>query len=348
MKKIPISSLSGSQSSPVLSSAGFRNSISATNELSTGLTVGMTNSVFLNSYQGAVTTQVKALNDTLVLGQNFQLGATKINNFVEGSIAPISGVLAGIGLTTVNTDKLYEAGSIGELTFTKAQTVSGICLDIIQGQQRIFTNTLPKIQNSEMFQLVSDSAISTQIISSGVNTILHSLPTYPTEIKLPNLETVYKVGKVTKKEISNHQIKLDKMLIKISPSLVEYRNGCWETFNKKGKDYIGQSSSSMRRLVDELLRMLAPTEKVKGTKFFKESKEAKDDKGNPTKKARVYHIVKFDQKGAKHLERLAKGLFEAYGNLSAWDHKPHKQEDFVYGVFITIEGYLYSLLSESK
>ena len=82
------------------------------------------------------------------------------------------------------------------------------------------------------------------------------------------------------------------------------------------------------------------------TEFFNESTEAKDAKGKPTRRARVYHIVKFDKRKAEHLERLVKGFLEAYDNLSAWDHKPLKQDDFVYGVFILIEGYLISLLSE--
>lgn len=333
---------------PTASSISFRDGISALNELSTGLSVGIINSDFLTSYQGVVKTQIKALSDSLALGENFRLGTTKIDSFIEGSIAPMSSVIAGMGLATINARKLYEIGTLDESAFASVQKISGLCLDIIQGQQSILSSTINGIQDSGMFQLASGSLISTQVISSGVNNVLRSLPTYPTEIKLPTLERAYKRSEVTEGELSEHQEKLDKLLLKVDPLLVEYRKGCWETFRKKGRDYIGQSSSSMRRLVDELLRIMAPMEKVIETDFFKNSPGAKDPKGKPTRKARVYHIVMFDDKKVEHIERLTRGFLEAYDNLSAWDHKPLKQDAFVHGVFVTIEGYLISLLSEAQ
>lgn len=331
-----------------ITNANFRDSISALNEFSTGLSVGIINPTFLTSYQDVITTQTKTFHDSMILGESLQLEATKINNFIETSIAPVSSVIAGMGLVTVNSNKLYEIGTINESALGSVKKISDLCLDVVRGQQNILTSNLQIAQDSGMFQLISDSVISGQIISSGVNTILRSLPTYPTEIKLPNLETVYEMGEITEEKLSEHQKKLDKILLKINPSLVEYRRGCWETFKKRGRDYIGQSSSSMRRLVDNLLRILAPTEKVVETEFFKNSPAAKDVKGKPTRKARVYHIVRFNMKKAEHLERLTKGFLEAYDNLSAWDHKPLQQDEFVYGVFVTIEGYLISILSETE
>ncbi|KKS23792.1 MAG: hypothetical protein UU82_C0019G0003 [Candidatus Nomurabacteria bacterium GW2011_GWC2_41_8] len=342
-----ISHLKISGASSIINNTSFRDGVLAVNELSAGLSVGLANSDFLTSYKSVVGTQIEALNHSLVLGESLRLGTAKMESFIETSIAPLSSVIAGVGLATLNANKLYETGTIVESAFTSAQKISDLCLDVVQRQQHVLSATIDRIQNSGIFQRVSDSIMSTQVISSGVNNVLRSLPTYPTTINLPNLEKIYEVGELTDEEISEHQKKLDKMLLKIDPSLVEFRKGCWETFRRKGKDYIRQSSSSMRGLVDALLHILAPTEKVKETEFFKKSPEAKDNKGNPNRKARVYHIVKFDHKKADHLKRLTRGFLEAYDNLSAWDHIPLQQDAFVQGVFVIIEGCLFSILSQT-
>lgn len=331
-----------------VSLAGAVNSISAINELSTGLTLAMDNaSPFISSYQGVVSTQARVLNSSITLGESLSGGTLNINNFIGTTVGPLSGAIAGVGLATLNANKLYQVGSIGVSSFASAQKISDLCLDVVEKQQNVLFGTLNRIEGSGVLQAGIDSMVSSKIISSGVNTVLRSLPTYPTDLELPNLETVYEIGEITEKELSEHQEKLDILLLNIDPSLVEYRKACWETFKKKGKDYIGQSSSSMRRLVDDVLRILAPNEKVLETDFFKNSPVAKDQKGKPTRKARVYHIVRFDEQKAEHLERLVRGFLEAYDNLPAWDHKPIQQDSFVYGVFITIEGYLISMLSEN-
>jgi hypothetical protein len=345
--QISISKLSAAISVRPTFNPSFLESISSLNEISSSLSVGITNSKFFTSYQGVITAQSKTFQDSLILGESLRLEAKKINSFIETAIAPMSSAIAGIGLLTVNTNKLYEIGSISKSAFGNVQKISNIFLDVVQGQQSFLTSTLQSAQDIGTFKAISNPMVSNQLISSGINTVLRSLPTYPSEIELPNLEKIYEIAEITKEELSDHQKKLDKMLLKIDPELVVYRKSCWETFRKKRGDYIGQSSSSMRRLVDNLLRTLAPTEKVVETTFFKNVSSAKDSKGNPTRKARIFHIIKFDQNKADHLERLTKGFLEAYDNLSAWDHKPLQQEEFVYGVFITIEGYLFSILSEN-
>jgi hypothetical protein len=210
----------------ILNSVSFKDSIFAVNELSAGLSVGIANSGFLKSYQDTVKTQTKAFNDSLVLGESFRLEVTKINNFMEATIAPMSGAVAEVGLATLNANKLYEMGIIKASTFESAQKISALCLGVVQEQQTIIASTFDKIQNAKMFESISNIMATAQIISSGVNTVVRSLPTYPTETKLSNLEIVYQSGKITEEELSGHQKTLDRLLLSIDPLLVEYRKGC--------------------------------------------------------------------------------------------------------------------------
>jgi len=148
--------------------------------------------------------------------------------------------------------------------------------------------------------------------------------------------------------LSEYQRKLDELLQEVDPGLVEFRLGCWSAFRAKGYDYVGQASSSMRRLVTDVLVHIAPDDKVTNTDYFKNSPKAKTRKGEISWGARIFCATNYDKNKAEHLERLATGLLSAYGNLSAWDHTPLKLHDFVYGSFVAIEGYLLSLLSEVK
>jgi hypothetical protein len=102
----------------------------------------------------------------------------------------------------------------------------------------------------------------------------------------------------------------------------------------------------MRRFVDKLLRTLAPTKEVMETGLFQESTELKKERKKPTRRDRIYHIMRFNQKKMEHLKKLTEGFLVAYDNLSAWDHEPLKQDDFVSGIFTIIEGYISCLLSE--
>jgi len=62
--------------------------------------------------------------------------------------------------------------------------------------------------------------------------------------------------------LSEYQRKLDELLQEVDPGLVEFRLGCWSAFRAKGYDYVGQASSSMRRLVTDVLVHIAPDDKV--------------------------------------------------------------------------------------
>lgn len=189
------------------------------------------------------------------------------------------------------------------------------------------------------------------MISSGLKEMLDSSSVAISCLDLPSVDLTDKRKEeiqIDDEDTGTHQEKLDRILSKINSELVGYRKGCWEAFDKRGEDYIGQSSSSMRRLVDSVLRIVAPKEEVEKTRYFQDNKEAKTDKGLPTRKARIYCALSYDDKNKKseRIMKLTKGFLEAYDNLTAWDHVPIKEYDFVHGVFIVIEGCLLSLLSE--
>jgi len=264
--------------------------------------------------------------------------------FVTKNISPLIGSITEIGLTSVNTGRLYATGKLTPQTFKLTEDVSSLCLQSVQVEQNSLSILFSQIKKSS----IEDYLPSTPFIGIGINTVLHSLPAYPFHATIPQLRKIEEIVKLDKKEISKHQKDLDSLLMEIDPELVEYRLGCWEAFNKKGKDYIGQASSSMRRLVDKLIRIMAPIEEVEKTKYFQNSTKAKDSKGRPTREARIYYVANYEKDKANHVGRLAKGFIEAWDNLSAWDHEPIDKDGFVYGSLIVIEGHLISLLSQNK
>ena len=199
-----------------------------------------------------------------------------------------------------------------------------------------------------MGDFVKDETPSLNMISSGLTEVVHSMPSFPYETDFPSLDLINKETLISESKTEEHQGKLDSILMKINPTLVKYRCGCWKVFNKKEDDYIGQSSSSMRRLVDTLIRNIAPNKEVAETEYFKENSSAKTKSGQPNRKAKIYYIIDYDKKKTKHLQRQAKGFLELYANLPASDHQPIEDDQFIHGVFITIEGCLLSLLSGWK
>lgn len=320
----------------------IQSSLLSANELSNGLRLAMPDNAYLTFYEDALESQKEILKSASLLKEN-------LNFNVDNYIAPLSGSIAELGLVGANSKKLFESGIIDKAQLVVTQQFSGFCLDSIKEQQQVLTSAFKNIENSGALSELSSIAVkSAQIINSGVDNMVRSFPTYPTEITLPNLEVLQGVVGITEEEISEHQQELDEILSNIDPHLVTYRIGCWNTFSAKRDDYIGQSTSSMRRLVDDLLRNLAPTEKVEETSSFKASLKEKEEGRRPTRRDRICYAVDFDTKKTKHLERLIKGFLEIYNNLSAWDHEPLQRDVFVRGTFIAIEGYLISLLSEIK
>jgi hypothetical protein len=319
-------------------------SLSAVNEIASSLSVTFLRDGFLKSYQDVLVSHEKILSSLPSYSNQLELVSSVISP-MSGILASATAVMADIGLANANATRLLalDPSVLSRQSWTATQDIS----DLLMGS--IYTNQLSGLISEVSSIDFEQIASSARMISSGTEKIIRALPSYPKEEpQLPDLEIVREAGEISEIEIQDHQKRLDEMLRKIDPELVNYRVGCWAAYYKKNSDYIGQASSSMRRLVDELLRKLAPTEEVSKTDYFKNREDAKDKSGHPTRKARILHIVKYDTNKTEHLKRLADGLLETYANLSAWDHVPLKKDTFVQGAFIAIEGHLLSLLSEVK
>ncbi len=324
-------------------------SVRAANDLASGLSVGMLESGFLKNYRSAIDQQEILLQTASALSPKALRGlaSININDYIDRVVLPNSGTIAEIGLASINTSKLFGTGSILASQVEATQKVTGLFLETLGHQQVLANSVLQTIDvTGNIPSLSTTLPASSMLISSSLNLMARSLPGYPSEIVIPTLETASEPTEITEEEISEHQQLIDKLLSKVDPALVEFRLGVWSAFQAKKPDYIGQASSSMRRLIDNLLRALAPEEEVTKTDFFKNSPKGKDDKGKPTRRARVFYAMKYDEKKASHLNRLTDGFLTAYDNLSAWDHTPLRKDTFVRGALLVIEGHLMSFLSE--
>ena len=320
-------------------------SIATVDEISTGLSLTMPESGLLTTYHNVLDAQAINLANVGNANNRFSLESNQFNNVLTGAIAPLSAIIADIGIVGAKTNSTldFNVDNAAWLHST-TQAVSGICLNAVSGQQSIVHNILNNatVNVAEEINFVADSV---RMISSGLNSVLESLSVFPDDLTLPSLAVVKNVAKVSDKELTEYQEKLDNLLYKLEPVLVERRIGCWETFRKKGHDYIGQSTSSMRRLVDQVLRVIAPIDNVKESEYYKISPGAKDEKGRPTRRARIFYAVGYDANRAEHLIKLTEGLLATYDQLSAWDHEPLEWDNFVEGAFVAIEGHLISLLA---
>lgn len=331
-------------------SSVMSDSLRTLNEISKGLSIAMPNQELFNGYSSALKLQKSTIEEFGVLNEKFKGEIGYINNVASNILAPTSATIAGIGLATANAGQLFNLGKIGESDLLSVQKLSDLCLDTILPQQELTLSSFKAIEDagSLISRFPGDAAASLRMMTNGLDGVMRSIPAFPSTLDLPDLETIRKESFITKEELIEHQSKLDTLLQEVDVGLVEFRLGCWNTFHARGRDYIGQASSSMRRLVDKLLPLIAPDKEVIDTDYFKMSPMAKTGRGEPTRRARIYCATDYDKKRAEHLKRLATGLLSAYDNLAAWDHRPEKEHDFVYGSFITIEGYLLSLLSEFK
>lgn len=338
---------------PVIASAKLSNllegSLATVNEISKGLSVAMPNQELLKGYSNVLDLQKSAFEQVTNLNEILKGSTAQLTNIMSDILAPVSATITEIGLATANASQLFNLEKINESVLLSVQKLSGLCLDTIQEQQRFTLSSLQAIEDSNnLNRFISDCAASIQMITNGLDGVIRSIPAFPSVLNLPALEVIRERTFITEGELTEHQEKLDNFLREIDPDLIEFRLGCWGTFRAKGWDYIGQASSSMRRLIDKVLRHIAPDEEVISTEYFKASPEAKTRDGRPTRRARIYCATDYDRKKAKHLKRLATGFLSAYNNLSTWDHKPEKRHDFVYGSFVAVEGYLLSLLSVLK
>ena len=300
-------------------------------EMASALSVGMPSKEIFNGYKSVLDMQNTILKSVDIIQKNFAPGMAQINevvNKVGSAFHPITGAIVDLGLNIANANKLFEDSVIKRSNFLDLQKLSSISFDTIKEQQNSLISSLKKANNFE--NLITNPSISSiPMVATGLDIITRAMPTFPSSVDLPSLEAVRENYFLDESEINREHDKLDGILKRIDPELVNTRRGCWGTFNARRPDYIRQASSSMRGLVDDLLRNIAPR------KFS-------------TRKDRIYYAVDYESKKAVHLERMTKAFLETYDNLSAWDHKPTKNDEFVRGVFITIEGCLISLLSEIR
>jgi len=323
----------------------FKNSITL-NEMASILKAGMPNDIISEGYRGVMDLQKNSLDLINNLQNKSILDSYQVNKIESAFLSPVSGAIVDIGLNTISGNRLLNEDVIKESDFAVLQNLSSISLDTIKDQQDLFLSNLGDSKISG--RSVINSAPSASMVMTGIDTMMRAIPTFPLDINSPTLDLIRDQNFLTQKEIEKQEDGLDLILGKLGSGLVETRKGCWETFYRKGPDYIRQSSSSMRGLVDTLLRIIAPKEMVKETQYFKESPEARDMNGSPTRKAKIYYAVNYDIKRTERLQRLAKGLLESYANLNAWDHEPINNDEFARGILITIEGYIISLLSEKR
>lgn len=318
-------------------------------ELSKGLVVAMPNENFLNDYRSSLVLQKSTFEQIHSLTSKFVAESDNINSLVSNIVAPVSAAIAEIGLNTVNAKQLFELGEISKSVFLSSQELSSLSIGTIQSQQVIINSGLQTIKDLKSFnKVLNESMVPSRMIMSGLSETVCAFSTFPHTLDLPSLEIVRDSGAIKKEELVRIQEKLDAWLSDIDPKLVEYRRGCWKTFFDRGPDYIGQASSSIRRLVDVLLEQIAPDEEVIQTNYFKTSPDAKTNKGKPTRRARLYYATDYEQRQSEHLKRLFSWFLNVYGNLPAWDHRPIEDDDFASGIFIATEGHILSLLSEYR
>lgn len=324
--------------------------------MASALSVAIPDRAIFNDYRSVLDTQNVIINSVDKAYKTYkdfviptvgklELAADKINSI----LSPMSGAIVDLGLNIANASKLYEGGILKLDNFLNLQKLSSVSFDTIKEQQELLLSNLEVARGSFEHLFVDPSTPYISMMATGLDMATRAIPTFPSEIKFPMLEIIRKETFLDTEEISEAQKMLDGMLKKIGhPELIEIRRGCWETFFAKRRDHIRQASSSMRGLVDTFLREIAPKEKVVDTEYFKNSPDAKTEKGQPTRKAKIYYAVNYDQKKAKHLERLTRGFDEFCQNLNAWDHEPLKNEQFVYGSFVAIECCMIQLLSEIR
>jgi hypothetical protein len=334
---------------PLLNLSEIQNVSRSVSDYAAGLSFALPSEGVLNSYASIVEKQRHALDSVLAVGEKLKIESTKVASVLDGAILPLNSTITEIGLVSVSASRLHSLGSIDLQQLQFSNKLSELALDTIQEQQNIISSGIASIEISNAFKSINEITPTLQTISSGISEMMRALPTYPSSVEtiLPELEIARTDTEIDESDIYEHQTKLDALLKRINPDLVEFRKGAWTAFNGRGDDYIGQASSSMRRLVDQLLREIAPQEEVTKTEFFRNSPKAKNNVGRPTRQARVKFAIKWDQNKSDRLERLSRAFLESYDNLSAWDHHPLKKDSFVHGVLITIEGCLISILSEN-
>jgi len=328
----------------------FKNDLEVVRGFSTGLSAVFSEGRILGRYTEVMTDLNEVVTAANIsIGSEFNEMRSEFGRVIEEVAAPLSAAVAEIGIANAKTVSLFANNLVTKEVFDSTQNLSAMCLTAIGDQQETFSTALAGARGALEIANIEKVTAPLQLVSEGCKRMMEVLPSVPVEeLVLPSLESVRRVGKIDDDEISIHQRKLDSILETIDPALVESRRGCWECFREKKQDYIGQASSSMRRLVEQLLRLVAPDDEVIESDSLKDIKGVIGSNNRPTRKGRMLYALNFGTKKRNHLRRLVDSFIPMYDNVIAWDHVPVDtgKDQFVEGALIAIEGCLLSLLSE--
>ena len=127
-------------------------------------------------------------------------------------------------------------------------------------------------------------------------------------------------------EVGEHvNVKLSDLLNAIDPDIEIKRTGAWVTFTGDSPDKIGQASYSMREVLSQLFKKLAPDERVLKASWYMEPKEGP----KVTRKLRVRYILSGENQPASKstvdfIDSLADTAEKLYRQLNIEVHKRGK------------------------
>lgn len=182
------------------------NNIQAVNELAIGLGRVMPDPGLTLNFNKVVDFQNSVLNQAAALSKKISFDFPKISELMASAIAPLSGAIATIGLVDTNSYKLFETGTISGKMALETTKLSNGLLDAIKSQQSIIADGLKGLKDLNAFTINMSGARDTaRIVSSGISSMLESLPAYSPNLVAPSLELIQRESRATKKELSEHQ-----------------------------------------------------------------------------------------------------------------------------------------------
>jgi len=321
------------------------NKLSVLNQLSNNFKLTINDGIYSKEYSDLLVSNHHLIDSFEASVPKFNLETDQIVD-LSRILTPVSATIANMGGLVVKAEQGLELGALTGSMSGSVKSIFSLNTEILKEQQNHISDGLVAVKGNIAFDTFLDKIEpATYMISNGLSQIADSFPIsiLQAPVIAPSLEEIKKEI-YSESDVVKHQKILDDILVDIDPLFVEFRRGCWDAFKTKGRDYIGQATSSMRRLVEHLLEKLAPEEEVKKTNYFMINEEAKTEKGRPTRRAKLYYLMGYEKDRAEKIKRLADSLLASYDNLPALDHRPSGRDDFIQGILITIEGLLLSLL----
>lgn len=128
------------------------------------------------------------------------------------------------------------------------------------------------------------------------------------------------------------------------PALGDKARGAWDAIERRGPDYVSQAANSMLELVDHLLRMEAPDDEA-SLWCMEHFQKGLDDKGRPTRSARVRYICSKLGRDHRPAEKLASAVTTMVELLQGAKHRLEAPPDEqVKSLFLSVEGFVGYLL----